>query len=323
MLTNKQVLLMGLQASAGAGAVLTATDYLGAYDISVSAYEGDQKGSNLLKPHLGSNKTQNINPHSKLSFKVDMPFLALAGVNTPPLIANLLKASAMLEDIDATVGAQNIAYNLMSNPNDGLFATFEYFQDSQVNRIENARGTWSIELSAQGFWTFSFEFLGDVSLPATATLPVIDATSWEIVHPLTKTNTPVVNLFGQACELKSFSLNPNQSQSYQNNPGGTSGHKYGGSRDFSCSMSITAPTLATFDWFAKLQSQNGIISTGSALIQHGTQSGNNLSISVLKSQISSVTVADSDGEIDYNIDLNVLQTLGNDDASLIFNKFIA
>lgn len=324
MNSKKLALLFSLQASKGVSPVLTGADFVGVYGINCNPYKGDKKGSNVVKPYEGNNPEYNSNPHSELSFKVDLPFNLVAVAGAVPLIGGLLRNCALSETIDLTVNAEKVYYSLLADMNAGEYGVYEYFEDSQKYRIENARGVvTSIETTSQGFITFSFSMLGDVALPTTAVFPVIDLTPWEFVKPVNFDNTPNISLFGQDVVLKGVGLSNGQGQSYESNPGGK-GHKYhGGTRNISGNFDIKAPTLATYDYFAQLKSDDGVLRTGAVNLQHGTVSGQNFALPVPKVQITDISRNDSEGEWDYSNSFNALPESGNDDFTLEFNKFIA
>lgn len=327
MNSNNEVLLFALQSAKDSPVSLTAANYIGAYDIEVSPYEGEKKTSNLAKAHDGHNLMHNANPHMAYSFKVDLPMMLVADVNGAPVVGELLKNTGHEENIVTDTGSEHVNYSLIdSTQYDAVpFATMEYYKGNILYTLNNARGELTgIEVSALGFITLSFSGFADYTKPAhVASLPSVDRAPWEKLLPVNAANTPVAKAYGRDCILKTMQLSPALSSSYKNYVGSQGARYQGGSRQPTLSLGIEAEILSDYDAFAQLESHTGTVVTGGFELQHGTESGNNFGIKAPRLQLTDVSTGDDEGLIDFNFNSNILHSNGNDEYVLIFNKFIA
>ena len=310
MMSNYLGMLAKLQTAKGAPATLTTANSMAVTDLTLTPYAGDVVSSNLVKAHMGANKEFKVGQHVILTFSLEVNGSGTAV--TPPAYGELLKASGHIETIDTTTGMEEVVYSM--TPTQSLentqYITLEYYErersglNVKVKRIENARGVFKgAKVSEKGFLTYEFEFIGDfASTTEQANMPAFTYSAFKAPIPISKDNTPVAKFFGSDVCLSSMGLTPNLSHSYKDRPN-CKGHEYdGSSRQVAWDVSFEAINISTLDVYGKWESHTGVVETGTAKIQHGTETGQVVIIEIGQSQITDVS--SSDGI--YSVSCNAL-----------------
>lgn len=274
--------------------------------LTIQPYNGDTVSLDIDEPDLGGSKSINTGPNVVLSFGV---YLAASGsAGTAPYWGPLLKACMMSE---TEVASTSVTYKPDTSGSTSL--TIYFNTDGTQHILTGARGDFSISMGRGQIPIMNFTFTGLYNAP-TAAAQTLDKTVFVDPLPVTAVNTPTFSLHGYAANAESFNLSMNNNVVYRNVIGNET--IFITNRNVTSDVSIEAPAIGTKDFFAAARSDNGI-TTGAFQIIHGTTAGQICTISSASSQITSISEANSDDLLMFNMGLQHLNTSSGDDDIVI------
>lgn len=266
-------------------------------------YAGNTVERERMRDGFGAFEQVNTGPYVERSVRVPLAGAGTAG--EAPAYGPLLRACGLSET--AEVGT-SVVYQPVSENHESV--EMWWVEDGQVQQINGARGTFSITADAGGLPYIQFQMTGlyqktKAGGDASGATPATQAKEL----PVNKLNTTATIGSHTAC-MSSLSLDLGGEVSYRNLINCESVHVSG--RQVSGSTNIEAPDLATVDYFAKVESHNGV-SLETVTLTHGTAAGNIIELKGDQVQLASISPTDNNGIMHYDLDLRFLPSGANDD----------
>lgn len=281
-------------------------------DLDWTYYAGNDITRNRDRSYFGADSKVKVVPHAEFGFNVELSQVASAG--DAPAFGPLLRACGFSETIDVGV---DVEYAPVST---GFEMVAVYFidDDEQEQKSLNCRGTFSIQMNAETLPMIQFSgFMGTYNRPVAASAYTIDTSAWEDAVPVSKSNTVTLTVDGYAGCINGFTLDINNTVNIHDEPNcaGTSIS----AREVTGQIVIKAPTLATKDFFAIIESHSGSVNTVAIAVEHGDGTRPNLKIDLDQVQLNDIQRTDVRGELYYTIPFTALPTdAGNDEILLTF-----
>ena len=186
---------------------------------------------------------------------------------TPPAMKPLLRACGMTE----TIGV-DVQYDFNNTGADAL--TIKYNEDGEQHVLLGARGGFQIQWSAKKRPRVMFTFVGLYGGISDVAMPTLTLTAWKKALPVNNVNTTPFTVHAFAAKLYELSIGTNPEFAKRNLVGVYEVLLV--NRKTSGSMTIEKPTIATFDYMAKVRN-----ATLAALaLTHGTVAGNKVKLDV-------------------------------------------
>lgn len=319
MFFKQKLLFVAMEAVEGQPETIATADAVETRNLSINLYQGDRLTKDVDRLTFGAQESVNANPHTGFSFEVLLAGAGDAGV--APAWGRLLRICGFQEVVDATAGAEVTTYNLASGGYESGHLEMrrpipEDTTKHQQYLSNGVRGSWSLDLSAKQWPLLKFDnLLGSWVEPAEVAALVADTSAWKDPIPVTKDNTPVIKLGGVDMVMQAFSANSGNNIIRRNLPGEQCTLLT--DRSVTGSITVKAPRLTDRNYFADLQSHQGI-STLPVEIQHGTQAGGIVKVIMPQVQLSDISETDLDGELAYQFNFSALPTdAGDDEFQLI------
>jgi hypothetical protein len=311
MLTNKQTILAKIESVYMTDPVPVGSDALVIGGLNVTVYDGDKVTRDITRATLGAVEELNVAPRSVVKFSAE--FSPSGDKTVVPKWGKLLRACGFSETQDATANQEKTIYNPVDTGFESL--TLYFVWEGQRQKISGARGEVSFSLTAKGLPKMDFTFTGAYSRPSTQVIAP-DFSGWQAPLPVTKENTPTWNVHGFAAIGSELMINMGNNVIHGNRPGE---EKFDiTSREVAGDMTIKAPTLATKDMFALVESHAGTVAKDEVKVQHGNVDGQILEIIMPTVQLSGIEITDLDGEGGYKLPLRAIpSSAGNDEISII------
>lgn len=310
MFFRKKYLLGKIEGTYGSDSSPAAIDAILTTNLSINPYEGNRVSRNLDREYLGGQEEINTGPLVQIEFDVELAGAGSAAVTagTPPPYGALLRACGLLETSTPTT---DTVYTPVSTNFESV--TLYYWLDGQQHKATGCRGTVSFNLARETIPTMRFSFQGNYNSPTSTASATPDTADFQDPLPVLDVNTSLT-FFGQAvkteqvgCELANnivprFLINGDEIIISDRAP--------------TANLVFEAPALATYDFFAQMESHAGT-STGVLQVIHGTVTGNIVQIDAPQVQIASMSIQDSDGIVAYNASGAMIPTTaGNDEFTL-------
>nr|WP_300312748.1 hypothetical protein [Halomonas sp.] len=307
--TRTKILLVAPEAEYGAGADIATATMMLVSELDSSPYEGDRTERTRLREHFGANAEINVAPFTTITSTIPLAGSGTAG--TPPNFGLLLRACGLSETIEADT---QVTY-APATANPESFCVW-FAEDGQVQKVPGVRGNVEFNLTAKQVPTMAFTLTGLYQRPE-ALSQALSQTLTDIVDELVvnKQNTPVRNVHGHSGCLQSLSLNMGNEVVHRNLVGCEK--VLITDRASTGQVEIEAPSITTKNYFEALESHNGI-TLAPVSIGHGTQAGNIVTITGPKVQLSTLSRADSDGILHYQLGTRYLPDAGDDEFTITF-----
>lgn len=309
MKTRKKALLVAAESSYGVSPDIATATLLTISELDSSPYEGDRVERTRLREQFGANAEINVAPFATVTATIPLAGSGAAG--TAPNFGLLLRACGLSETV--SVGT-SVAYQPVTDDHESF--TVWFVEDGQLQRVPGCRGTVEFSMTAKEFPTMSFTLTGLYQRPEVHAGPLAQ-TLTDIVDEVAvnKGNTPTFTVHGHAGCGQSLSVNL----------GNTVGHRHLigcenvqiTDRVATGSVEIEAPDLATKDYFAALESHD-TVTLDAITLTHGTLAGNIVEFSAPKTQLSSISRADSEGIVHYQMDVRLIPDAGDDELVITF-----
>ena len=255
----------------------------------------------------GFGNFEQINTGPNVERQIRVPFSGSGTAGEPPAYSPLLRACALSETIDATVGSESVTYQPVSQGMDSV--TIWWYEDGQVQEIRGARGTYEIGADAQSLPYWQFNLTGLYSRPENA--PSVQGAESTVAGevPINKQNS-TFTMFNYPARLQAFSQNAGNQVEYRNLVGYEGVHIT--DRRVTGNITIEAPALADFNAFEKVESHQ-LVTLGEVTLTHGTAPGNIIKAEGLQAQAANITPSDNQGIMHYGMEIRYLPTGSNDD----------
>ena len=305
-----KTLLAKIEGVYGVGSTLTGAEAMLTKNLSINPYSGNTISRDTDRASLGNTEQINTNPFVEITFDIELAGAKVAG--NAPGYGCLLRASGFSETIN--IGT-DVVYQPVSSGYESV--TLAYLQKNnagtnQLHQVTGARGSASFSLSKEGIPMISFKFIGFYKQPEDVASIVADHSLFADPLPISNSQTsltiggysPIAESisFDMASDVKARNvINQNEVIVTDRKPTG--------------STSVQAPDVSTKNFFAEVESHNGITLQALQLI-HGTLPGATVQIDAPKVQLTTIAMQDGDGELHYNLGLSLVPNAGDDEFIL-------
>lgn len=309
MRTKLRMLLVAPETTYGAGANIEDAVMLITSELDSNPYEGDRITRERMQPTFGANQEINAAPYSTITTTI--PLAGSGTPGTPPNFHQLLRSCGLSEEIEENI---SVTYQPVTNSQESCCVWF--VEEGQVQEMPGVRGNVELNLTAKQDPTQQYTLTGmykKVAQLGTQIEKQITDIAEELV--VNKQNTPVRNVHGYAGCLQSLSLNMGNEVVHRNLIGCETVKIIG--RESKGQVEIEAPNIATKDYFAAIESHNGV-TKDEVKIGHGTEPGNIVTLTGPKVQLSTLSRSDSNGIVHYTMDTIYTRNQGDDEFTLVF-----
>lgn len=306
---KETMVLAGVEATAGAGAVLTGASAIELSDVSIEPLKSDKKSRNIVKPYAGVSPSKQANIHRTCKFKCD--FAGAGGVDgsAVPAWGVLHRMCQMTMAVDATVGAEKVTF-VGNHPSNQVTGALHYFLGSELRKLYGAQAKLSFEFKAGEIPKWSYDFTGLWSAPLIQAPPTPDYTQWKDPDVVSDDYTPTFQLNGVDLVLDDLSIDFGQKVNFKNRPNQKAVKTP--DRETTGSATFLYPGLATLD--VEALSKDGTLIPFA--LAHGTTVGRELLIDAAHVQITDFSFTDLDGELACKVGLNFTNPDGSGDWTI-------
>jgi hypothetical protein len=305
-----KTLLAKIEAVYATGSTLTGAEAMLTKNLSITPYGGNTISRDTDRASLGNTEQINTNPFVEITFDVELAGAKSAG--DAPGYGCLLRASGFSETIDAGV---EVVYQPVSSGYESVTLAYLHKNNAgtnQLHQVVGSRGSASFSLSKESIPMISFKFIGFYLRPTDVATITADHSAFADPLPISNAQTSLtIGAYSPIAESISFDMasdvkarnviNQNEVIVTDRKPTG--------------STSVQAPDVSTKDFFAEVESHDGITLQALQLI-HGTTAGNIVQIDAPKVQLTTIGFQDGDGELHYNLGLSLVPDAGDDEFIL-------
>lgn len=304
MKTRKKYLLAKIESTYGTDPTPVAGDAILTMGLQREVYGGPTVQRNNDRDTLGADETINTAPMVTAGFQVEIAGAGAAG--DVPAYGSLLRACGFAETINAST---SVEYEPVSASYESITAYYDRDGERQV--MKGMRGNVGLSIVAGQLPVFNFNLTGLYAKPATQTPVTPDTSSFEYPLPVNYTNTTACTIGSYDVLLQSLELDIGNQVPHLNMVNYE--EVLITDREATGTMTLLAPTIATEDLFALVESHNGI-STDTFQLIHGTTAGNKFQIDAPKIQLAGISEVDIQGEQGYQIPFRLLYSSGDDEV---------
>ncbi len=301
---KKKMLLWKRETTYGTDPVpAAATDWMEARNLSLSPAEWDVEDRQLVRSNMGNTSKLITGQRVKIAF--DLALAAAGSLGTAPKIGPVLRACGWAETISAGV---SVTYNLISSAFES--GTFYCNIDGVRHKGVGARGSVAVKLD-KGIPLLHVEATALFTAPTDTAPGTPTTTGWPIEAPVNSVNTLVCKLNSVDSWYSKCEFQQANQVAHDDYPGGYNAISIK-DRLPTASISVLAPTLATFDPFALAAAATNI----PIQVVHGVTSGSKVKLDLL-ARITGVTYEDNGGSVGYNLSLSVEDPADNNGEAVL------
>ena len=309
-LYRKRTVLIKSEATYGTDSTPAGSDAVQVRNLEVTPVQSDIVSRDLIRPYLGASPQLIANNRVQVTFEVEYAGSGTAG--TAPRYGSLLKACGFSETI---VASTSVTYAPVSTSFSSV--TIYYSTDGVRHKVTGARGTYSLNLTANQIPLINFTMTGQYVAPNDGTDPIPTFTTQATPRIFNDTNTTAFTLFSetdlplQSCQLDIGNevvyrelINSDKEVLIVNRSG-------------SGTLMIEMPTLASHDFFTDAIGST----TGNLSIVHGATAGNIITLASAANALSlgSPTYSEDTGTVMLNLPFTLVPgSSGNDEFTLAY-----
>ena len=309
-LYRKRTVLIKSEATYGTDSTPAGSDAVQVRNLEVTPVESDVLSRDLIRPYLGASPQLIANTRVQVTFEVEYAGSGTAG--TAPRYGSLLKSCGFSETV---VASTSVTYAPVSTSFSSV--TIYYSTDGVRHKVTGARGTYTLNLTANQIPVINFTMTGNYVAPTDTADPTPTFTAQATPKIFNDTNTTAFTLFSetdlplQSCQLDIGNevvyrelVNSDKEVTIVNRSG-------------SGSLIIEMPTLASHDFFADAVAST----TGNLSIVHGTTAGNIITLASAANAVSlgAPSYSEDSGVVMLNLPYTLVpSTSGNDEFTLAY-----
>jgi len=309
-LYRKRTVLIKAESTYGTDSSPAGSDACQVRNLEVTPVQSDIVSRDLIRPYLGASPQLIANNRVQVTFEVEYSGSGTAG--TAPRYGSLLKACGFSETV---VASTSVTYAPVSTSFSSV--TMYYSTDGVRHKVTGARGTYSLNLTANQIPVINFTMTGQYVAPTDTADPTPTFTNQATPKIFNDTNTTAFTLFSetdlplQSCQLDIGNevvyrelINSDKEVLIVNRSG-------------SGTLMIEMPTLASHDFFADSVAST----TGNLSIVHGTTGGNIVTLASAANAISlgAPAYSEDSGIVMLNLPFTLVPgTSGNDEFTLAY-----
>lgn len=282
------------------------TDAVLVRDVALTPLDAQYVDRALLRPYYGRSEQLPTTAWYRLEFEIELAAFPTKGTPVPGVSA-LLRACGLAETI---VAATSVAYSPVSSALESV--TIYCNVDGVLHKLTGARGSLSLDLTANQIPTMKFTFVGIWS-PATDVAAGVPTFTQQKPVVVNAANTTALTLLGvTSAVLQSLSLdlaNQLATRALVNGPA----QVLITDRAPAGSIEIEMTTVAVKDWFTTIRAAT----KGALGVTHGP-AGNQVVIAAPAVQLTEPRYGDSDGTVMLQMSAQITPSSGNDELTLTF-----
>lgn len=311
LLATKKAILAKIETEYGTSVSTTAADAILVSNLELQPFEGDQVDRNLVKPYFGASEILTANGRTRVTFGVELAGTGTAPTSTAavPHYGPLLRACAMSQTIVANTAGQNEPSNaqVQYKPVSENFAsvTIRCNYDGVQHTVRGCRGNVRLECTVGQIPMLMFEFEGiyvspidrtyddfttGVNYASIATPKIFNSVNTTNFRFLSQSSTEI-----DPC-LQSLQIDVGNQVQYRElvNCGKAVNII---NRRSTGTAQIDAVLMAKKNYFDAANDNE----TGVLKFQHGTSGGNRVSFLANRANLTSISYAETDNVLQYNI----------------------
>ena len=309
-LYRKRTVLVKSEATYGTDSSPVGSDAVQVRNLEVTPVESDVLSRDLIRPYLGASPQLIANTRVQVTFEVE--YAGSGTLGTAPRYGSLLKSCGFSETV---VASTSVTYAPVSTSFSSV--TIYYSTDGVRHKVTGARGTYTLNLTANQIPVINFTMTGNYVAPTDTADPTPTFTAQATPKIFNDTNTTAFTLFSetdlplQSCQLDIGNeviyrelINSDKEVTIVNRSG-------------SGSLIIEMPTLASHDFFADAVAST----TGNLSIVHGTTAGNIITLASAANAVSlgAPSYSEDSGVVMLNLPYTLVpSTSGNDEFTLAY-----
>ena len=309
-LYRKRTVLVKSEATYGTDSTPAGSDAVQVRNLEVTPVESDVLSRDLIRPYLGASPQLIANTRVQVTFEVE--YAGSGTLGTAPRYGSLLKSCGFSETV---VASTSVTYAPVSTSFSSV--TIYYSTDGVRHKVTGARGTYTLNLTANQIPVINFTMTGNYVAPTDTADPTPTFTAQATPKIFNDTNTTAFTLFSetdlplQSCQLDIGNevvyrelVNSDKEVTIVNRSG-------------SGSLIIEMPTLASHDFFADAVAST----TGNLSIVHGTTAGNIITLASAANAVSlgAPSYSEDSGVVMLNLPYTLVpSTSGNDEFTLAY-----
>ena len=309
-LYRKRTVLIKSEATYGTDSTPAGSDAVQVRNLEVTPVESDVLSRDLIRPYLGASPQLIANTRVQVTFEVE--YAGSGTLGTAPRYGSLLKSCGFSETV---VASTSVTYAPVSTSFSSV--TIYYSTDGVRHKVTGARGTYTLNLTANQIPVINFTMTGNYVAPTDTADPTPTFTAQATPKIFNDTNTTAFTLFSetdlplQSCQLDIGNeviyrelVNSDKEVTIVNRSG-------------SGSLIIEMPTLASHDFFADAVAST----TGNLSIVHGTTAGNIITLASAANAVSlgAPSYSEDSGVVMLNLPYTLVpSTSGNDEFTLAY-----
>lgn len=309
-LYRKRTVLVKSEATYGTDSSPAGSDAVQVRNLEVTPVESDVLSRDLIRPYLGASPQLIANTRVQVTFEVE--YAGSGTLGTAPRYGSLLKSCGFSETV---VASTSVTYAPVSTSFSSV--TIYYSTDGVRHKVTGARGTYTLNLTANQIPVINFTMTGNYVAPTDTADPTPTFTAQATPKIFNDTNTTAFTLFSetdlplQSCQLDIGNevvyrelVNSDKEVTIVNRSG-------------SGSLIIEMPTLASHDFFADAVAST----TGNLSIVHGTTAGNIITLASAANAVSlgAPSYSEDNGVVMLNLPYTLVpSTSGNDEFTLAY-----
>jgi len=309
-LYRKRTVLVKAESTYGTDSTPAGSDAVQVRNLEITPVESEVLSRDLIRPYLGNSPQLIANTRVVVTFEVEYAGSGTAG--TAPRYGSLLKACGFSETV---VASTSVTYAPVSASFSSV--TIYFSLDGVRHKVTGARGTFSLNLTANQIPVINFTMTGQYVAPTDTADPTPTYTNQAAPQIFNDTNTTAFTVFSetdlplQTCTLDVGNevvyrelVNSDKEVSIVNRAGNGS-------------LTIEMPTLASHDFFADAVAGT----TGNLSIVHGTNAGNIITLASAANAISlgNPSYSEDQGVVMLNLPYTLVpSSSGNDEFTLAY-----
>ncbi|MFT5766737.1 MAG: hypothetical protein ACI9DH_000556 [Halioglobus sp.] len=305
MKTRSKYLLAKIESTYKTDPTPVASEAILTHELERTIYDGNVIERGQDRATFGSTESINTAPFVTHSYGVEVAGSGTLG--TAPAFGVLLRACGMAQTVSAGV---SVEYDPVSSSLESIAAYYDRGGERQISL--GMRGNCALSFAVGAIPMMNFTFTGLYAKPATVTAVTPVTTTFQVPVPVNKTNTPTCTIGTYDLIVQSLDIDFGNDVSHLNLVNFE--EVLQADRAMSGSMTVIAPTIATKDMFALVESHAGASSSAFQLI-HGA-SPNLFQVDAPAMQLNGISEVDINGEQGYTIQFKLLPSSGDDDIKI-------
>lgn len=305
MKTRSKYILSKIESTYGTDPTPGASEAILTHGLERTIYDGNVIERGQDQATLGSTESINTAPFVAHQFGVEVAGSGTLG--TVPAFGVLLRACGMAETINA---ATDVQYDPVSSSFESIASYYDRGGERQI--ALGMRGNCALSFAVGALPMMNFTMTGLYAKPATVTAVTPVTSSFQNPIPVNKANTPTCTIGAYDLIVQSLDIDFGNDVPHLNLVNFE--EVLLTNRAMTGSMTVIAPTIATKDMFALVESHAGASSSAFQLIHGPTP--NLFQLDAPAMQLTGISEIDINGEQGYTLPFKLLPSSGDDELKI-------